>query len=352
MGDVIGLGRKRPNGAKIKELRNQQSMKQETLAEKANVAERVLRDIERRNHPVRTTTITAIATALQTTPDQITLSTPDGTPDSSVSLLKLTAIRSAKDLSALASGAADFEWKLEADPSPKTAKDMQQLMMMVRRLMHSWPRDEFDKEPFGEILRLAWLQQLLDQLREQGVGVIAGKYGRHSFQATAAQEHFVTTFTPIPGKPCWSINTYFVLCLHLVPAEKQEDDIQITGKSLDRLLEDARHLPKNFSEFLTVFAEGALHPDSLAWHALYQTKTGAFFKIKVNHDGVEILEFELISNIEARKLTEKYAPHLAEKYFEGRRSVITNPPTVNESLSRPKRRSKAVSDRLGADQER
>src|SRR5437762_3147315 len=69
MGDVIGLGRKRPNGAKIVNLRKKQGLKQETLAERANnISVRLLRDIERRNHPVAATTLTAIATALQTTP--------------------------------------------------------------------------------------------------------------------------------------------------------------------------------------------------------------------------------------------------------------------------------------------
>src|SRR5262249_58938100 len=90
MGDVIGLGRKRPDGAKIVHLRKQKGMKQEALAEKADkMSVRLLRDIERRNRPVLATTITAIATALQTTPDEIILSTPDGTPASSVPLLKL-----------------------------------------------------------------------------------------------------------------------------------------------------------------------------------------------------------------------------------------------------------------------
>ena len=128
MGDVIGLGRKRPNGKKIVELRNKHGQKQEALAKKVSISVRVLRDIERSNHPVPATTITAIATALETTPDEITLSTPDGTPASSVPLLKLTAIRSAKDLNALAHDATQFEYALEVDPSAVTAPDMQWLL--------------------------------------------------------------------------------------------------------------------------------------------------------------------------------------------------------------------------------
>ena len=161
-----------------------------------------------------------------------------------MSVLKLTVIRSAKNLSALASGATVFQWDVEVDPSPVTDKDMRHLLRIVERLVSSSGRDEFDEEPFGQIPRLARLQQLLEQLREQGVGVIAGKFGRHSLVSRAGQDPFITTLTPIPGKPKWSINTHFILCLHFVPAEKQEGDIQIKpGNSLDRLLEVARHLP-------------------------------------------------------------------------------------------------------------
>ena len=143
-----------------------------------------------------------------------------------------------------------------------------------------------------------------------------------------------------------------------------------------------------------VFVVEHPHFGSDAWFGLFQTRAGAFFKIRVDHDA-EILEFEPISDTEAQKLTEKHANHLVEKYFdvvEGgsaerrltirlpgnlmRRveeaalaknvsvntyamrlfeSAVTkdgHPPTVNESLSRPGRRGKAVSERLRADQKR
>jgi transcriptional regulator with XRE-family HTH domain len=237
MGDVIGLGRRRPNGAKIANLRREKGLKQADFAKKG-VSERVLREIERHNHPVPATTITAIATALQTTPDEITLSTPDGTLASSVPLLKLTAIRSAKDLNALASDTTEFEYVLEVDPSPVTAPTMQALMMIVRRLVQPYEnQDEFDRQHFGAIPRLAQLQELLGQLFEHGVGVIAGKYVRRSLKRTKDAD-FVDE--PIPDTE-WSIKTQFILRLHFVPAEKQEGDIRInSGKPLDRLLEEAR----------------------------------------------------------------------------------------------------------------
>jgi hypothetical protein len=61
--------------------------------------------------------------------------------------------------------------------------------------------------------------------------------------------------SPIPDTK-WSIKTQFILCVHLVPAEKQEGDIQILpGKSVDDLIEEAKRL-----DF-----EVARHPATVAW---------------------------------------------------------------------------------------
>ena len=104
-------------------------------------------------------------------------------------------------------------------------------------------RDEFDALPFGEIPRLARLQELLAQLLEQGVGVIAGKYVRRSLAIPPLNLfHYarLPKFTPIPDTG-FSIKDDFVLRLHLVPTEKQGDDIQIDpGKSVDDLIKEAR----------------------------------------------------------------------------------------------------------------
>jgi hypothetical protein len=122
--------------------------------------------------------------------------------------------------------------------------------MIIERLVKPWEReDEFDALPFGEIPSLARLQQLLEQLGEQGVGVIAGKYVRHSLVKTKNLNPLFSTYKPIPGKPKWAIKVEFILCLQLVPAEKQEGDVKIRlGKSLDRLMEIARDLPDDDKE--------------------------------------------------------------------------------------------------------
>src|SRR5262245_17409577 len=55
--------------------------------------------------------------------------------------------------------------------------------------------------------------------------------------------------------------------------------------------------------------------DMDAWLGLYQTRSGAFFKIHVGHE-TELWEFEPVTDIEAQKLTEKYANDLVEKFFD------------------------------------
>src|SRR5262249_44824213 len=157
MGAESDYGRKQPNGRKIVELRKEKGLNQEALAETAGYSVRLLRDIERNNHPVPTTTITDIAAALNVNPGDITLSTPDdfGQPKTR-SLLKLRVVRSATELSNLARSADDYEWSLYIDPSTATAADMQAVMTTAHRLVKNYDRvpqdsrwwDEFDEQLF------------------------------------------------------------------------------------------------------------------------------------------------------------------------------------------------------------
>jgi transcriptional regulator with XRE-family HTH domain len=146
VGEVIGLGRKRPDGNKIVELRKQRGLKQEVLAEKVSISVRLLRDIERKNHAVPSTTITAIATELKVTPDQIILRSQHDSQQ--YQMLKLKPIRSACELERLASNAVHrYSWDVSVDPTAATAKEMQQLLRIVRRLVECLSvTDEFDSE--------------------------------------------------------------------------------------------------------------------------------------------------------------------------------------------------------------
>jgi transcriptional regulator with XRE-family HTH domain len=96
MREVTGLGRRQPDGGKIVKLRKQLEMKQEDLAERANMSVRTLREIERKNKSVPGTTITAIAAALKVPPHEITLpASNETTPDEDGRFrVKLKAVRS------------------------------------------------------------------------------------------------------------------------------------------------------------------------------------------------------------------------------------------------------------------
>jgi transcriptional regulator with XRE-family HTH domain len=213
----MGIRKRRPNGKKIVELRQQKGLKQNGLAREAGVSERLLRDIERTNKPVSATIITQIATVLGVTGPEITLSTPDETLNASASLLRLRPVR-ATELNSLASSAHQYEWDLKADPSEATAEDMRQVMTILRRLVegrHERSEDEFDGVPFSTIPRLARLQELLEKLRANGVGVLAGSYVQNS----------------VINK---ELSTAVIICVHFVPSEVDEEVIRLPPQpSLD-----------------------------------------------------------------------------------------------------------------------
>jgi transcriptional regulator with XRE-family HTH domain len=253
VGEVIGLGRKRPDGNKIVELRKQRGLKQEVLAEKVSISVRLLRDIERKNHAVPSTTITAIATELKVTPDQIILRSQHDSQQ--YQMLKLKPIRSACELERLASNAVHrYSWDVSVDPTAATAKEMQQLLRIVRRLVECLSvTDEFDSEnatggkaeapdDFGYVTRLARLQESLDTLWEGGVGVLAATYYRNSLTNQKDKSPGLPKI-PIPGsKQFWKSEG--ILEIRFVPAKVDEEVISIdTGLPLEhvkRLLERKR----------------------------------------------------------------------------------------------------------------
>jgi predicted HicB family RNase H-like nuclease len=62
-----------------------------------------------------------------------------------------------------------------------------------------------------------------------------------------------------------------------------------------------------------VFCSGPVQSD--AWHGVYQTRHGAFFKVVVDHDGETVLEFGPLTDNEAQAEVQKHAPHLVDDYF-------------------------------------
>jgi transcriptional regulator with XRE-family HTH domain len=256
MGEVRNIGRKRPNGEKIMQLRKEKGMNQADFACRAGTSERVLREIERRNHLVPATVITSIAAALEVSAGDITVSTPDAPPIKLViaagvaqgrteSLLKLRVVRSATELSALAERAHKYDWKLKIDPSEATASDMQAVLRIVKRIVHGRSfdhksSDEFDKQEFGEIPRLARLSDLLTRLGANTVNVIAGVY-THSWLRNEPIEDwsdildYSFTWVRDPKTNTQKIFlTELVLLVHFVPSDVEDEVVQIeTGPSLE-----------------------------------------------------------------------------------------------------------------------
>ena len=85
------------------------------------------------------------------------------------------------------------------------------------------------------------------------------------------------------------------------------------------------------------------HPEfSDGWWALYQTRHGAFFEVRVNHDGEEILDFGPLTDEEAMERVQKHAPNFVDQYFgpfpEGgaaeRRMTIRVPENLAERIER------------------
>jgi transcriptional regulator with XRE-family HTH domain len=250
MAEVIGLGRKRPNGSKITELRKQRGLKQSDLADRVHISERTLREIERSNHPIPATTITAIATELKVSQDQIILSTTQEDFDLEDAItqedlknkdgrLELRGVRSGRALSLLAEEAHRSHWDVIVDPTAATAKEMQQLLKIIRRVVDerfSDVRDEFDGEDatggreefpndFRYIARLARLQELLDALWANGVGLLAASYYQNSW--TNREDKSLGIKVGIPGtEQVWM--TQSILEIRFVPS-----DVDVTVLSID-----------------------------------------------------------------------------------------------------------------------
>jgi hypothetical protein len=170
-------------------------------------------EVERKNLPLAPHELTAIATVLEVDPRELTLSLPDYVQGYRV---KLKAARSATELSWQAQGAKFLTWEVMVDPpSTATADDMQALLAIIQRLTegnfhnqwHEVKPDEFDRLPFGEVSRLARLQELLEKLRTAGVGVLMGTWFMRDHKADLVMQ----------------------LEVHLVHAEKTEELIVVLG---------------------------------------------------------------------------------------------------------------------------
>jgi transcriptional regulator with XRE-family HTH domain len=227
-------------------LRKKGEITQASLADKLDISERRLRDIEKKDHPVPATIITALAAELKVSLSEITLSIPDAPTSKTGPLLKLRAVRSATELSGLAKSASEYDWWLQIDPTTATAADMQAVMKIVHRFVRKLGRecqysvwgDDFDLDTFGEIPRLAFLHDLLTRLRTNGVNVIAGTYSRSRLRELEQDGDIPGVdeiYVRVPGTTIEkAFKTELVLKISFVPSDVEEKVVQIyTGPSLE-----------------------------------------------------------------------------------------------------------------------
>ena len=137
------------------------------------------------------------------------------------------------------------------DPTAVTAKEMQQLLHIIRRLVERLTvTDEFDNDnvtgpraeapdDFGLITRLARLQELLNALLAGGVGVLAAAYYNHSWTEEKGPR---TVPMPVPGNDGRRLKFEQILEIRFVPRDVQE---KVISPDLDPKFEEIQEVLKS-----------------------------------------------------------------------------------------------------------
>lgn len=188
---VISIGRVIPDGKAIARIRKDKELSQEALAQQAKISQRLLRDIERRNHPVRKHCLLNIATQLGAPTEHIQLAQPAAVePDTMLrplpdTMLRLLPVEGALAMWEIARSADSLEWTLAVEPNSKTAQPMEAVLTILNRIVDGRPPldcdlDEFDRNnKFSDIARLSRLGELLQALTDGGICVLANTYLHH-----------------------------------------------------------------------------------------------------------------------------------------------------------------------------
>src|SRR6266404_2854305 len=204
----------RPDGAKIAELRNAKGLKQKALAESARISERSLREIEKRNHPLREHKLLELAKHLQTSIEDIkakeslggNVAPPAGkTPKkpSDPHKLELHPAEKANELWNLARRASKCNYMLMVEPTAKTAPLLEEVLVIVQRA-YTITEDDYDRSHrYPNFHRLARLNEILGELSENGIGVLANTNWCWCQDAAGEMKHkseLYVSFSPIERK--------------------------------------------------------------------------------------------------------------------------------------------------------
>ncbi len=191
---VISIGRVVPDGEAIARIRQDKELSQEALAQQAKISQRLLRDIERRNHPIPKHRLLNIATQLGTPTERIQLAQPAAVePDTMLrplpdTMLRLLPVEGALAMWEIARSADSLEWTLAVEPNSKTAPPMEAVLTILNRIVDGRTpfdcdysnHDEFDRNnKFSDIARLSCLGELLQALTDGGICVLANTYLHH-----------------------------------------------------------------------------------------------------------------------------------------------------------------------------
>lgn len=187
-----------PDGFKVAQFRHEKSLSQEALAREARMCERMLRDVERRNRPLRQPMLRNLATALGRSMDELIVKPKQGSFDWDAiakplarDQLLLASIEDANELRLWATSAVSMTWQLDVK---QVSTDAAALMEEILRITHRWTnngfepseigeefgrwkRDKYDDEhAFPDLFRLARLNEILSLLREKGICVLGNIY--------------------------------------------------------------------------------------------------------------------------------------------------------------------------------
>jgi transcriptional regulator with XRE-family HTH domain len=191
MRKAIGVGRRRPDGARIVAIRRQKGLKQEDLASRARMSVRTLRDVERSNHPIPATTITAIARELKVSSDEIILKTPeDSQDDQKLEEFSPQIMLREVDVDGLAQllrKANKIDWHLDHlqlvdEKMCGLLEEFGQAVNQFHRYFHDPIECEEDSDPFSLGAQLTHMKKrqvvakLMERLAEDRISVLGVEY--------------------------------------------------------------------------------------------------------------------------------------------------------------------------------
>lgn len=162
------------------------------------MCERMLRDVERRNGPLRQPMLRNLATALGRSMDELISKPKQGSFDWDAltnslahDQLLLASVEDANKLRSWATSAVSMTWQLDVKRvSTDAAILMEEVLQIVQRWTNNgfepsaisyefdhWKRDKYDSEhEFPDLFRLARLNEVLSLLREKEISVLGNVY--------------------------------------------------------------------------------------------------------------------------------------------------------------------------------